>query len=83
MKTEVPTIEFATRPLKVNGKILTTAELAWFGRAAIVAASQGVPIDKIFIEDFVKYKILIYTNPANVDFGEYTINDVDEKPSKN
>lgn len=70
MNIEVPTIEFATRPLKVNDKILTTEELAWFGRTAIVAVSQGAKIDKKFINNFIKAKILIYINPANVDFGE-------------
>lgn len=66
----IPTIEYATRPLKVCGKKITTEELAWFGRSAIVAISRGVKIDKQFVKDFVDTKILIYTNPDNVDFEE-------------
>jgi len=70
MSEEIPTIEYATRPLIVNGKELTTDELAWFGRAAIVALSKGEKVNKEFVKDFVDIKILIYTNPENVDFSE-------------
>lgn len=70
-KQLVPTIEFATRPIIVDGEKLTTSELAWLGRSIIVALSEGEKIDKEFVKNFIKIRILIYTNPENVDFGRY------------
>lgn len=70
MSEEMPTIEYATRPITVNGKEITTSELAWFGRMVIVALSMGKKIDKKFVKKFIRTKILIYTNPENVDFSE-------------
>lgn len=68
---KIPTLEYLTRPIKVSGKKVTTTELAILGRIVIVAVSQGVKVDKKFIQEFVDEKILIYTNPENVDFSEY------------
>ena len=67
----IPNLEYLTRPIKVSGKEFTTTELAILGRVIIVALSQGVKIDKKFIKDFTDEKILIYTNPENVDFSGY------------
>ena len=70
-KQLVPSIKFATRPIIVNGEKITTSELAWLGRSIIVALSEGEKIDKEFVKNFIKARILIYTNPENVDFGRY------------
>lgn len=70
MNEKMPTIEYATRPIIVNGKEVTTSELAWFGRMVIVALSMGEKIDKKFVKRFISTKILIYINPENVDFSE-------------
>ena len=70
MNEEMPTIEYATRPITVNGEKVTTPELAWFGRMVIVALFMGEKIDKEFVKRFIRTKILIYTNPENVDFSE-------------
>ena len=78
MKTEeiklvcdiMPTLEYLSRPITVEGKKITTTELAIFGRMVFVALANKEKVNKEFARQFLKEKILIYTNPENVDFGE-------------
>ena len=67
--TEFPTIDYLTRPIKVNGKEVSTTELAIWGRIVLVALAEKQKIDKNFAQKFLDTKILIYINPENVDFS--------------
>ena len=69
-KQIIPLLEDIIQPIIVNGKKVTTSELAWLGKIVIVAVAAGEIIDKEFIKTFIKHKIEIYKNPKNVDFGE-------------
>ena len=69
-KQIIPLLEDMIQPIIVNGKKVTTEELAWLGKIVIVAVANGEVIDKEFIKGFIKHKIEIYKNPENVDFGE-------------
>ena len=78
MKTEeikligdiMPTLEYLSRPIIVEGKKVSTTELAIFGRMVFVALANKEKVNKDFARKFLEEKILIYTNPENVDFGE-------------
>lgn len=70
-KQIIPLLEDMIRPIIVNGKKVTTEELAWLGKNVIVAVANGEVIDKEFVKGFIKFKNEIYKNPENVDFGEF------------
>lgn len=67
MKPEYPTLEYLTRPIKIGKEIVSTQELAVFGRMCLVALWQGDKVNKAFAKKFLKEKILIYTNPDNLE----------------
>lgn len=67
MEFEYPTFKYLTRPIKIGDEVVSTQELAVFGRMCLVALWQGDRVNKTFAEKFLKEKILIYTNPDNLE----------------